>query len=144
MKVVDLNVLLNVVNDDAPDHRKCLAWWMAAFDQQDLIALPWVVILGFLRLATRQGVFDRPLTVAEAIAQVNLWLDCDQVQVIYESENHWPRMQELLVQVGTGGNLTTDIHLAIIAIDHQAVLVSCDTDFARFTTLRWENPTAIT
>jgi toxin-antitoxin system PIN domain toxin len=106
--------------------------------------LPWVVILGFLRLATRQGVFDRPLTVAEAIAQVNLWLDCDQVQVIYESENHWPRMQELLVQVGTGGNLTTDIHLAIIAIDHQAVLVSCDTDFARFTTLRWENPTAIT
>jgi toxin-antitoxin system PIN domain toxin len=143
MKVIDLNVLLNVVNDDAPEHRKCLEWWTTAFDQQDLLALPWVVILGFLRLSTRPGVFDRPLTVAEAIDQVNRWLSCDHVQLIFEAENHWSRMQKLLVQVGTGGNLTTDIHLASIAIEHQAALVSCDTDFARFTALRWENPAAI-
>jgi toxin-antitoxin system PIN domain toxin len=143
MKIVDLNVLLNVVNEDAADHRKCLQWWTTAFDQHELLAIPWVVILGFLRLSTRQGMFDHPLTVAEAVEQVDAWLACSHVQLIYESENHWQRMQELLLQAGTGGNLTTDIHLATIAIEHQAVLVSCDTDFARFTALRWENPVAI-
>ena len=30
--------------------------------------------------------------------------------------------------------------LAALALSHDAVLVSCDTDFARFKGLRWENP----
>jgi len=38
------------------------------------------------------------------------------------------------------GNLTTDAHMAVLALTHDAVLVSCDTDFARFKGLRWENP----
>jgi predicted nucleic acid-binding protein len=48
-----------------------------------------------------------------------------------------------LFAVGTGGSLTTDAHLAALAISHNATLVSCDTDFARFKRLRWENPLAV-
>ena len=43
---------------------------------------------------------------------------------------------------GDDGNLTTDAHLAALAISHGAVLASCDADFARFSRLRWHNPTA--
>ena len=46
----------------------------------------------------------------------------------------------MLLSTGTAGNLTTDAHLATLAITHDATLVSCDTDFARFAGLRWENP----
>ena len=41
---------------------------------------------------------------------------------------------------GVAGNLTTDAHLAALAIEHQARIVSTDNDFARFPGLRWFNP----
>jgi predicted nucleic acid-binding protein len=36
--------------------------------------------------------------------------------------------------------LTTDLHLAALAIENQAELHSNDTDFGRFPGLRWHNP----
>jgi predicted nucleic acid-binding protein len=44
------------------------------------------------------------------------------------------------VPLGTGGNLTSDGHLAALAIEHGAELYSCDSDFARFPGLKWRNP----
>ena len=37
---------------------------------------------------------------------------------------------------GTAGNLTTDTHLAALAIEHDAELVTFDRDFDRFVGLR--------
>ncbi|MGH8488528.1 MAG: PIN domain-containing protein [Gammaproteobacteria bacterium] len=39
---------------------------------------------------------------------------------------------------GTGGNLTTDAHLAALAIEHGATLGSFDGDFERFSGLAFE------
>jgi predicted nucleic acid-binding protein len=50
----------------------------------------------------------------------------------------------LLRETGTLSNLTTDAHLASLAIADGAAPASCDTDFRRFTRLRWENPAAET
>jgi predicted nucleic acid-binding protein len=44
--------------------------------------------------------------------------------------------------LGTAANLTTDAHLAALAIEHQAELRSTDADLARFSGLRWRNPLA--
>ncbi|HOC44133.1 MAG TPA: hypothetical protein PKJ99_14045 [Thermoanaerobaculales bacterium] len=38
------------------------------------------------------------------------------------------------------GRLTTDAHLAALAIETQSELHSNDVDFARFPGLRWRNP----
>ncbi|MEK6608622.1 MAG: hypothetical protein AABZ30_13260, partial [Myxococcota bacterium] len=43
---------------------------------------------------------------------------------------------------GVGGALTTDTHLAALAIEHQCELHSNDADFHRFPGLRWRNPLA--
>jgi len=40
------------------------------------------------------------------------------------------------------GNLMTDAHLAALTIEHGCVLCSTDADFARFPTLKWQNPLA--
>ena len=48
--------------------------------------------------------------------------------------------RELLDAVGTAGNLTSDAHLAALAIEHGALLCSCDADFSRFPGLRWVDP----
>jgi len=46
----------------------------------------------------------------------------------------------MLRQIGAAGNLTTDTHLAALAIEHDCLLCSNDRDFARFPRLRWMNP----
>jgi len=40
----------------------------------------------------------------------------------------------------TGGNLVNDAHLAALAIEHRADIVSYDIDFVRFTDVRWRRP----
>ncbi|MCE9556897.1 MAG: type II toxin-antitoxin system VapC family toxin [Planctomycetes bacterium] len=142
MKLIDLNILLYAVNSDAAHHTRVRAWWENALDGQEPIGLAWVVLLGFLRLATSPRVFVTPLTPADAMARVDAWLGHENTRVVTEPEEHWGLLQELLLEAGTAGNLTTDAHLASLAIAHGATLVSCDADFGRFAQLRWENPTA--
>jgi uncharacterized protein len=49
---------------------------------------------------------------------------------------------QLLRQVGTGANLTTDVQIAAHAIEHNGEVHSNDGDFARFSGLRWIDPLA--
>ncbi len=95
---------------------------------------------GFLRLATNSRVFPTPLTLEEALECVDLWVNHVNTRVVTETEEHWLILRALISETGTAGNLTTDAHLASLAIAHGATLVSCDADFARFRGLRWENP----
>jgi toxin-antitoxin system PIN domain toxin len=68
------------------------------------------------------------------------WLDQPVVTVIHPGPRHLSVLRELLRPVGTAGNLTSDAHLAALALEHNAELCSCDGDFARFPGLRWQNP----
>lgn len=142
MKLVDLNILLYAVNQDAAHHARVLAWWEQAINGDEPVGLPWLVLVGFLRIATSRDIFPRPLDPESAIARVDAWLALDSTRLVREREGHWEILRSLLVQAGTAANLVTDAHLAALAISHGAVLVSCDTDFARFPGLRWENPVA--
>ena len=49
---------------------------------------------------------------------------------------------DLISPLGTGGNLTSDAHLAALTIEHGAELCSTDNDFGRFRRLRCRNPLA--
>jgi predicted nucleic acid-binding protein len=49
-------------------------------------------------------------------------------------------LKELLMPLGTVANLTSDAHLAALAIEYGARLFSMDNDFRCFPTLRWTIP----
>ena len=140
MKIFDLNVILYAANRSAKHHRTALAHWEAAMRSDAPVGLAWTVILGFLRLTTRPSVFRNPLTPEEAVQRVRRWLANPNVRIVGELEGHFEILAKLLAETGTGGNLTTDAHLAAIALSRGAILVSFDTDFARFHGLRWVNP----
>ena len=140
MKVVDVNVLLYAVNEDADRHAVLRRWWVDALNGDESVGLPWIVVSGFLRIATNPKVYPEPLPADEALARIETWMSAGTVSVIVEKPDHWRVFRGLLSDVGTARNLTTDAHLAAIAITHEATLVSCDGDFARFRGLRWENP----
>ncbi|MXW45848.1 MAG: type II toxin-antitoxin system VapC family toxin [Gammaproteobacteria bacterium] len=140
MKLVDVNVLLYSVNEEAHQHAAVRRWWEHALSGDESIGLPWLVLSGFLRLATHPRVFPEPLPVDTALEKVDAWLSARPAAVITEKPGHWLVLLRLLSESGTAGSLTTDAHLAALAITHDASLVSCDGDFARFDGLRWENP----
>lgn len=142
MKIVDVNVLLYVVNRDAAQHEKTLQWWESAIAAEEAIGIPWLSLLGFIRIATRFRMTPTPLTVKEATAKVATWLALPNIVLLHESEDHWNVLRRLFEELGAAGNLTTDLHFAAMAISQGATLVSCDADFGRIRRLRWENPLA--
>lgn len=140
MRIVDLNLLLYAVNSDAPRHAEARAWLQDLLNGEETVGLPWVVILGFLRIATNPRVFPGALAASKALQVVDEWLAIENVRLVREKDDHWETLRALIESAGTAGNLTTDAHLAALAISHDAVLCSTDLDFGRFRELRWENP----
>lgn len=142
MKIVDANLLLYAVNEDAPLHGKAKPWLEALLSGTEAAGFEWTVLLAFLRLSTRTAVFPNPLRVREALALVDSWLSQPCAVVVGPEEGHLDVLKEMLTPFGSAGNLTSDAHLAAVAREHGAELCSCDGDFARFPGVRWTNPLA--
>ncbi len=140
MKLVDVNLLLYAVDASAPRHDKARAWLEEALSGSEALAFPWAVLLGFVRVATNPAAFDSPLSAEEALAYASGWLDQPVAITLAPSERHLAILGELLGPLGAAGNLTSDAHLAALAIEHGAELYSSDNDFARFAALRWVDP----
>lgn len=140
MIIVDVNLLIYAVNEDAPLHEKAKPWLEAAVTGTETVGLPWIVLLAFLRLTTRAGLFQKPLSVENAFDLVGAWLEQPSVTVPEPTAGHLRTLRDLVLPLGTGGNLTSDAHLAALAVEHGAELCSTDNDFARFVRLRWRNP----
>ena len=140
MILVDANLLIYAVNRDAPLNRKAQPWLESALSGTETVGFSWTVLLAFLRLTTRPGLFLRPLRVDTAFDLVASWLDQTSATIVHPGPRHLAVLRELLQPLGTGGNLTSDAHLASLAIEHGAELCSSDTDFARFPGLKWRNP----
>ena len=102
--------------------------------------MPWITILGFLRIVTKRAIFDDPFRPADAIRRVRAWLSQPHVQILTPGEGHAEILFGFLEKLGVAGDLTTDAHLAALAIEYQAELATTDADFARFPGLRWFNP----
>jgi uncharacterized protein len=140
MKLLDANILLYAVNVDAPLHSAARRWIEEVMSGSETVAFSWNVILAFLRLSTRPGLFRNPLTPDEAFDVIHNWLDDPEVMIVNPGPNHFAILERILGPLGTAGNLTSDAHLAAIAIENGAELCSCDADFARFAGLQWRNP----
>ncbi len=140
MKIVDLNILLYAINTSFEQHESILKWWVENLDGDEQIGLTWVVLSGFIRLSTNPRIFPTPLSTDEALIKVGAWLKHPNTVIVQESNDHFQILCELLENVGSAGNLTTDAHLASIAIGNGASMASCDNDFSRFESLRWINP----
>jgi toxin-antitoxin system PIN domain toxin len=140
VRIVDVNVLLYAVNGESPHHRESRRWLDGALSGSETIGFAWVVLLGFLRLSTSGRVFPRPLELASARDLVESWLDQPPALVVHPSNRHLALMGGLLATTGAAGNLVNDAHLAALALEHDAVIVSYDGDFERFAGVRREPP----
>jgi uncharacterized protein len=140
MKLVDINLLIYAINKDTPHHSKAKIWLEESLSNEEPFGFAWIVILGFLRIVTNSRIMPAPLSPELAIAIVDDWLQQPPSLTVVPSQRHWSILKELLPPLGTAANLTSDAHLAALAIEHGARLYSTDNDFTRFQPLRWTNP----
>jgi len=140
MILVDINLLLYATISTFKQHGAARAWFEGKLNGDEQVVLPHLSIFGFIRISTNVRVFEKPLTVDQAISCVECWLAPPHVNVLVPGPRHLEIAFGLPRKLGAAANLTTDVQLAALAIENQATLCSNDSDFARFSGLRWENP----
>ena len=140
MILPDVNLLVYAYMDSDWQHAPARLWWLAMLDGQQAIGLCSLSLFGFIRLTTNRRLFKIPLAVDKSISFVESWLAHPQTQLLHPGPRHLEIALSLLRETGAGGDLTTDVQIASLAIENQAELHSADTDFARFSGLRWVNP----
>lgn len=140
MKLVDANVLLYAVNEDAPHHEDSRTWLDGALSGGETVAFSWLALLAFVRLSTKVGLFPRPLGVDDAMHRVDSWVGAGPAVIVETTTDHARVLGRLLAEVGSGGNLVNDAHLAALAIEHRCQIVTYDTDFGRFDGVAWVTP----
>ena len=140
MKLLDANILLYAYDRSSQDHAVCRAWFEAALNAEEAVALPWQTILAFVRIATSPKATQRPLTGSVACAIAESWLSRPNVTVLGPGERFWEIFRGQVLEAKISGPLVTDTALAALALENGAVLCSTDRDFRRFKDLRVLDP----
>jgi toxin-antitoxin system PIN domain toxin len=142
VKLPDVNLLLYAVDEESPSHEGAREWLEAILSGTEAVAFAWMTLLGFLRISTNPAAFERPLPPDDALGHIDEWLSQPVAAIISPTDRHAATLRQLLRPLGTAGNLTTDAHLAALALEHGAELCSSDNDFSRFEGVRWVDPLA--
>ena len=140
MKLPDANLLLYALDEASPHHARSRAWVEQVLSGTEPVGFAWAVLLAFLRLSTRPQLFANPLDPSEAFDVVEGWIRQPCAIVLHPTDRHLAILRGLVEPLGTGGNITTDAHLAALAIEYGGEVCSADADFGRFRGLRWTNP----
>ncbi|RME19921.1 MAG: type II toxin-antitoxin system VapC family toxin [Deltaproteobacteria bacterium] len=140
MIVPDVNLLVYAYDADMALHGPARKWWEELLSGTTPVGLCWSVMLGFVRLMTHPDVMENPLRPDTALSHVRQWLEQPCTEIIEPGPRHLDILSTILGHAGIAGNLTTDAHIAALAIEYRAELHSTDRDFGRFPGLRWRNP----
>ncbi|MBC7633028.1 TA system VapC family ribonuclease toxin [Aeromicrobium sp.] len=140
--IVDANILIYAANTSASSHIRSKAWLETQLNGEARVGLPWPSLLAFMRLTTSMRMSPSPISGAQAWTMVQSWLDSPVAWIPATTQRHVAIFAGLVARYEISGNLIPDAHLAAYAIEHNVPLASADTDFARFTEVRWLNPVA--
>jgi uncharacterized protein len=140
VKLPDVNLLIYSVDDSSRHYARARPWLEQTLSGTEEVGFAWMVLLGFLRISTNPVAFGDALSPEQALEFIDSWLASPVATVVHPSEPHAGHLRDLLMPLGTAGNLTNDAHLAALAIEQGAEVCSSDNDFSRFEGVRWVNP----
>jgi hypothetical protein len=140
MIVVDTNLLLYAYDASSEHHEAARAWTEGIFSGPEPVRLPWVVVLGFVRISTHARALATPFSIAEATAIVDEWIAQPNVDLLDPNGQHWPLLRELAKSSQVRGPHVTDAHIAVLCIEHGATLCTNDHGFKRYEGLRVRYP----
>ncbi|HEV7572624.1 MAG TPA: TA system VapC family ribonuclease toxin [Thermoanaerobaculia bacterium] len=140
MILVDANLLIYGIDRESAHHSKARTWVEQILSDKTPVGIAWIVVLAFLRVTTIQRQTQRVLTPERAIGFVDSWFALPHVSLVLPGKQHWLILRNLIQVSGTSGNLTSDAHLAALAIEHGYTVFTADRDFHKFAGVSVVNP----
>ena len=140
--LIDANLLLYAADAAAPQHERAAGWLADQLNGTRRVGIPWESLNAFMRIATHPRASEHPLTPDAAWQFVDDWLSVPTVWVPLPTDDHAAVFGALIEKYRLAGNLIPDGQLTALAIEHGLEVCSTDTDFARFSEIRWSNPLA--
>ncbi|MBV9279634.1 MAG: PIN domain-containing protein [Chloroflexi bacterium] len=139
---VDANVLVYASNTSDPAFRPARALLERLAAGPDLVYLFWPTIMGYLRIVTHPGILPKPLTFAQASANISALLSRPHIRTAGEGTGFW----ELFLATAGGpirGNDVPDAHLATLMRQHGVdTIYTRDRDFRRYEGITVRDPLA--
>ena len=140
MILIDANIPLYAYDLGSARHAAAREWLERVLSSNEPIRFAIVTLLAYVRIATNPAVYERPLDTVTAIGHVRSWLERPNVEIASPSDRHWAILGDIASAGQARGPLVMDAHLAALAIEHGATLMSTDRGLARFRGLRVRDP----
>ena len=138
--IPDINLLVYAYNTKSPFNKRAAEWWSSCCRRtcrsgsrgsSPSASSAYGPILALSRV---RWLLD------QAAGHIESWLERPNVRIVNPGPRHAELLFGYLRAEGKGGNLTTDAHLAALAVESRAIIHTADTDFLRFPGVRWHNP----
>ena len=140
MQLTDVNVLINAFRPEAPDHERFRAWLEQLLGGERRYAMSQLVLSAVVRVVTDPRIFDRPDSIASALAYTEFLQVQPLCVLVAPGPRHWQIFSRLCVECEIRGGMTSDAYFAALAIEHGCEWITADQQFRRFPGLRWRHP----
>lgn len=141
MKLCDVNVLIYAHRVDASSEHAAFADWLRGLATgPSAFGISEAVLSGFVRVVTNPRAFREPTPVDEAFRFCRNLLERRQACVLRPRERNWAIFQTLCRKTPATGKLVVDAWHAALAIEYDCEWISTDSDFSRFSGLKWRHP----
>ena len=138
---IDANLLLYASDDESPLHARAMELIDEIALGPELVYLFWPVAMAYLRIATHSAVFARPLSHADARANLEALLALPHLQAVGEGERFWGHFLDVADDRRPVGNLVPDAHLVALMLEHGVRTIwTRDRDFRAFAGIRVHDP----
>ncbi len=144
MFAVDTNIFVYAHFDQYEQHERA-----RAFCAEELLGgadwcVGWQIFYEYLRITTHPRIHTRPLSLAEAVSDLEPYLHLDGCHVLEHTPQHLAIFETVAAEApGATGNLVHDCHYAALLREHGIkMLYTADMDFRRFDFLEVIDPTA--
>lgn len=140
---MDANVLLYASDESSPVHAKARELIGRLADGPDIAYLFWPTVMAYLRLATHPAVFAHPLSIVEAVGNIEQLLARPHVRTTGEGEAFWRTFLDVVDDALPSGNLVPDAHLVTLMLENDVRTIwTRDRDFRRFPRAEVRDPFA--
>lgn len=141
MIALDSNVLVYAHREDSTWHQPAHACVQGLAEGRDAWAIPWPCIHEFLAIVTHHRIYAPPTPLADALDQIEAWLESPSLVLLCETEGYWQRLQPVLRSARASGPQIHDARVAALCLEHGITeLWTADRDFSRFAGLTVRNP----
>lgn len=95
----------------------------------------------FFAIVTHPRIYDPATPLAQALNQIDAWLESPTLVLLGESERHWPQLRALLQPGRVAGPPLHDARIAAPCLQHGVEsLWTADPGFGRYPRLKTTNP----